>query len=49
MTKQKYQNLPPLAKIAEIERIKAGYPEDHTQVSKINRQIEEIKRKERLK
>lgn len=51
-----YQSLPPLARIAELERIRDGkgdckvaYPYDHGQRVKINEQIEEIKRKEKVK
>jgi hypothetical protein len=49
---KKYNSLPPLARIAEIESIRDGkgeyhvaYPEGHTQVAKINRQIETIRKK----
>ena len=45
MTNREYQSLPPEKRIAEIERIKAGYPVDHRQAEKINEQIENIRRK----
>jgi hypothetical protein len=45
MTNREYQNLTDGQRIAEIERVRAGYPVDHRQVEKINEQIETIRRK----